>query len=87
MINHNHDPIRGIITPDIRKKVDEFINSELRIIESALTTFAQDIAENARDIPKEWTECEDCENRVLDSHGNAYGFLAMEFYKAIENHL
>lgn len=86
--NHNHSLIKGFMTAETRKKFDEFITSEMRRIESALSEISQNIAEESRaDIPENWVDCEECEDRVLDSYDMAYGFLCREFAKALENHL
>ena len=85
--DHNHSPIKGIISVELRKQFEEFAKDELRRIESALTQMAQNACENSRDIPADWIDCEDCEERVLDSHDSAYGFFVQEFAKIMENHL
>lgn len=87
MTNHNHEVIRGVMTPEIRNLFDAFINTELRRIEAALTEIAQNVAENARNVPEDWTDCWDCEVRVLDSHDLAYSFLCEEFHAALVKNL
>jgi hypothetical protein len=85
--NHNHNRIKGVMTPPIRAELDEFINSELRKIESRLSEISMKMVDNSRDIPEDWSDCEDCEEKMLDAYDDAFGFAAKEFYKAIENHL
>lgn len=75
------------MTVKLKAQFDAFISEELRRIESRFTVLSEEIAENARNIPEDWNDCEDCENAVLDGYDAAYGFLCREFHEAIKNHL
>lgn len=88
MINHNHRPVKGIMTPALKARFEEFAKQELVKIESVLSDIASAISENARDIPTEWENgCQECEDSVLDGYDMAYAFLCKEFMLNLENQL
>jgi hypothetical protein len=79
MTKHNHNAIHGVITVELKKEIDDFLTSTIREFEIRICALSEMISENARNVPENWDECPDCEDRVLDSIDSAMGYLIREF--------